>query len=320
MICKDHKGKEYASAIKMCKAYGVSKDTYYSRKKLGYSLERCLTGKGAKTTNEVIGQSNYNEEKVVDYRGIEYDTVADMCRAYAISKSTYYSRISQGYSLEQALTGVGIPKELKKTCIDHLGVEYESENKMCEAWGVARNTYRNRVHRGYNTEQSLTGVGVEKNTREEISKLSVDHLGNVYSSISEMCEQYHINTRTFRYRIQNGYTLEQSLTGIGVKSVNKVPCIDDKGNEYESITSMCRDSNVNPMTYRERRKRGLSIKEGLFSDRIRHKKCKDHTGKEFDSISEMCKYYKVHRSTYVERIKRGWSIRDSLLGRNDTNR
>ncbi len=48
--------------------------------------------------------------------------------------------------------------------------------------------------------------------KKKRNKPCQDHLGNQYSSIKEMCEHYNINRKLFEYRINHGYTLEETLT------------------------------------------------------------------------------------------------------------
>ena len=41
--CKDHLGNEYINAKEMCLAYGLPYETYQSRKRSGWDIERILT-------------------------------------------------------------------------------------------------------------------------------------------------------------------------------------------------------------------------------------------------------------------------------------
>ena len=88
---------------------------------------------------------------------------------------------------------------------------------MANTLGVSKHKIYQRHHRG-------------KSLLEE--KTYTDHLGNVYSTKSAMCEAYGITMNTFNGRIANGYTLEEALTGNYDTSWT---CFDHLGNKFKSI-------------------------------------------------------------------------------------
>lgn len=75
----------------------------------------------------------------------------------------------------------------------------------------------------------------------------VDHLGNTYESLNEMCRTYHISLAVLKYRFKRGMSLKQALT-VKVKSRNTV-CYDHLGNRYNSIKSLCCKYGIDKETY-----------------------------------------------------------------------
>ena len=47
-VVKDHKGNEFKNMKELCKAYDISYQTYMSRIRIGWTLEKALTTKKRK--------------------------------------------------------------------------------------------------------------------------------------------------------------------------------------------------------------------------------------------------------------------------------
>lgn len=101
----------------------------------------------------------------------------------------------------------------------------------------------------------------------------VDHLGNKFKTISNMCDAYEIGLETFRQRRERGWTLEEALLTPAdgrYKSCNRV-VQDHLGNTYESITKMCIKYKISPATFRARLRRGIGIGQALTESTDRRK-------------------------------------------------
>ena len=59
----------------------------------------------------------------------------------------------------------------------------------------------------------------------------VDHLGNKFDSETKMCQHWNINQRTFQYRQQHGWSLEESLCAKKIN--NGKTCVDHLGNKFD---------------------------------------------------------------------------------------
>ena len=158
-----------------------------------------------------------------------------------------------------------------------------------------------------------------------------DHLGNVYSSISDMCGFYGITQSRYYRRVKCGWTLRETLTiPLGSRRPNKtripsnaLQVKDHLGNIYASISEMCRHYKITKSAYSSRIERGWTLEEALtipIGERRPNTKplsgtaiqVKDHLGKTYDSMTEMCNAYGIALSTYINRINRGFTVEEAL--------
>ena len=126
---------------------------------------------------------------------------------------------------------------MAKICKDHLGNVYPSITKMCDFYGIPVGVYKSRKHQGWSIEKSLT---IPNGAITPNAKQVTDHLGNVFPSITDMCNFYAIPYHLYTRRKHLGWSLERSLiTPIGVCN-NTKQVTDHLGNEFSSITAMCK--------------------------------------------------------------------------------
>ena len=142
--CEDHLGTVYANFKTMCESYGVPDWLVQIRMLEGYDLEYslthalkrkdsgesllavsnfesiddicnyyCLTSqtlikrlkKGISLRDALLENTGYSSRLATkDYRGVEFRSFAEMCRYYGKEVGTVSYRLSQGYSLKDALT------------------------------------------------------------------------------------------------------------------------------------------------------------------------------------------------------------------------
>ena len=129
---------------------------------------------------------------------------------------------------------------------------------------------------------------------------TLDHLGNEYDSVSDMCRAYGISIRLYYDRLNRKYSLKEALTmplgsrknrytieelseSKGIKDVHKLAfglahgmsisdikrwdsgkgCVDHKGNYFKNFEKMCRAYGKNSSTVRYRLKSGLGLDVAL---------------------------------------------------------
>ena len=258
----DHLGNVFDSTKEMCKYWDILDSKYYSRLYLGWSKEEALTG------NRKIITNSTNEEDRTDHLGNVFDSKTKMCKYYNVNVSTYDGRRARGATKEEALTGTMKDKihvsEEDRT--DHLGNVFSTIREMCNYWGINKSCYIDRVSKGWSKEKALT----QKSRKQKIKDLGdcTDHLGNTFNSIREMCDYWGITDTTYHFRLKQGYTKEESLTGnyISKALLSNLPeeeRTDHLGNVYISISDMCKKYNCDKALFYNRRKLGWSIIEAL---------------------------------------------------------
>lgn len=211
---------------------------------------------------------------------------------------------------------------VKKPCRDHLGKEYPSVPDMCAAWGISDSTYAGRLERGWTVEQALTikphGQGPKVNPRT--GAMLKDHLGQEFVSVGAMCRHWGISEKVYwsRKRICR-WPLGRILTEPvhdAKDAGNAVKVTDHLGQEFPSISELCRHWKIGLSTYRERRKRGWGIERALTGKEIKLETdavpCMDHTGARYPSKNAMCRRWGVTRYCYESRLGLGWTQERAL--------
>ena len=189
--------------------------------------------------------------KCRDHLGREYRSVRDMIRAWPVTESQYYKRLSRGWSLEKALT---VPSGGYHPVRDHLGQEFRCARDMAAAWKVGYFTYLARRKYGWSLERALTepvrdrcrfpdpaGAGItdpyelsvatgvaahtiyrrfrtgkspaEVEFAGNLKRIpSRDHTGRDFPTLRKMAEYWQIGYQTLLARLKKGWNVEKALT------------------------------------------------------------------------------------------------------------
>lgn len=195
--------------------------------------------------------------------------------------------------------------------VDHLGNKFKNEIDMCKHWNISYNTFRSRLYNGYDLKRALeTPANYKRN-----SKRAIDHLGNEFNTIKEMCEYWGITYGNLNTRLRQGWSLKDALEQPIIKDLSKGTFIRDHlGNKFSSYTEMCEYWGVKYHVFKYRIKRwGL---QKTLETPVREKNSslvvKDHLGNRFKNKREMCKYWGISHETYYTRIRRGWTLKETL--------
>lgn len=90
--------------------------------------------------------------------------------------------------------------------------------------------------------------------------------------------------------------------------MKKKSCKDHLGQEFKSITAMCKHWGITTGLYYHRRKAGMSL-ENTLTAKIN---VSDHLGQQFNTTSAMCDFWDIDVQVYYNRIHRGWSLEQAL--------
>lgn len=189
-------------------------------------------------------------------------------------------------------------------CKDHLGNYYISAFTMCDCWGVAYTTFRDRMDRGWSVEKSLT----HKNSKTEPDKDKdvVWVFGEPFPSYSAVDRAYGYATSiTTRHRddLEAFLMLRQRFF------------VD--GNLFNKYTELSKEYKIGEETIKARLYRGWSISDAVHKPLDRRggysrEQQVDHLGNVYESLTEMLLHYGISMSAYHKRRRRGWSL-DRIL-------
>lgn len=189
----------YSSITKLCEKYNIKHSTFTKRIKKGYSLERALNPDHIPKS---IGlQTN-------DHDNNTFNSVKSKCEHHNINITSYYGRLTLGWSEEQALTLV--PHENRFKIICPKGITHVSKKAMLKFYNITRKQYYNRLSSGWTESQAL---GIDKKPFHKIRGIECHCHNNIkFSSVRKMCKYYNIPENTYKLRIKQGMSLKDALT------------------------------------------------------------------------------------------------------------
>jgi hypothetical protein len=161
---------------------------------------------------------------MIRYNGVEYSSVAELCRAQNKPYPSVLYRLNHGLSVKRAIEA---PFEQRPErnhtnteVTDHLGNVYASRRKRAAAYGVSYQTVDKRLASGMSLEQALT-MEVRPRNERNCKLAPYDHNGKMYSSVAAMIEFYNVPIRIVTSRLRAGWGLEKALTTPYVKRERK---------------------------------------------------------------------------------------------------
>lgn len=284
----DHLGNKFPSMAAMMRHYNIC-DTafYYRRNVLGMSLEDALTAPHTENLSTAI--------QCTDHLGNTFPSKAAMCDYWRVPRTTFFRRIRDGWSLEDALSKPITATAKRREIKDHEGNLYLTVDEMCKHWNITKKQYMINIRNNCSIEEALT--------TETEWKVCRDHLGNEYTSINEMCRHYGTSKSALRSRIELGWTLKEILENPSKISHSK-PVTDHKGIQYKCMKDMLKAYNVHETTFKHRiNVQHMTLEQALSPESTHSIKCKDHLDNQFNSLQEMLEYWNVPTASYHSRIK-----------------
>lgn len=140
----------------------------------------------------------------------------------------------------------------------------------------------------------------------------VDHFGNTFKNIREMCNFYKVSYHVFLYRKNvKRLSLKECLATNADGNLVK----DHAGHSFSDTQSMCNYYRINLHTFLGRRQQGWSLADALTRpNNIKHAsiQCKDHLGNVYSSYREMCEAYNIVPAVFDNRRRQGWSLEQCL--------
>lgn len=131
----DHMGQHFQSISEMCKHWGMTRSTYNARMKQGWSKKEALTLPKK--------QINITKQSCIDHKGIKYESLNAMCKAYNISHYKYSSRIDAGWSVEDALTKDNVINSIE--CQDSFGNTFPTKRDMANYYCIPVHNVQGKI-------------------------------------------------------------------------------------------------------------------------------------------------------------------------------
>lgn len=238
----DHEGTVYPCMQAMCDKWGVKKSVFMDRRKHGWTLEECLTGRDSR-----IGRNGH----VTDHKGNSYLSAKAMCDAYGINYSSYASKKRRGIPLAEILEPPAPPEPVS----DHAGNLFPNRTAMYRYYNIDYATCEARLQKGWTLEQALTTPSKKKTNRKKCR----DHTGKTYQTQSDMCQSYGIELGTYQRRLERGWSIKKALT----EPVEPVIYKDPFGHVFPELKDMLKHYNVKSSAWYERIKTGHTVEEAL---------------------------------------------------------
>lgn len=142
----------------------------------------------------------------VSIKGKIFESVKAVARTFNVSYP-----LLQKYSKQYKISyedAVELLTAREHKAKDHLGQSFKSLKEMCKAHGVTYYQFLYRINQGRSIAECL-----DPHICRPRSKSAVDHQGNKFKSISEMCRHYGVLKNTFSTRLSRGWSIKESLTG-----------------------------------------------------------------------------------------------------------
>lgn len=96
--------------------------------------------------------------------------------------------------------------------------------------------------------------------------------------------------------------------------MKRQPIKDHLGQEFPSITQLCKHWNISRKTFIRHYNANGNIKNIIenLNDSQNNNQCTDHLGNTFKSTTDMCKHYNITISAYKHRKNKGWTLEEIL--------
>ena len=187
-----------------------------------------------------------------------------LCSALNMNRTTFSQRRAYGWSLSDIINGKVINKSKTKNNSNSNASDFKLNKEILNQLknlNIDPTLYKYRIKKGMSHEEAL-----KKPRKRKIT--TIDHLGNHYDSLKEMCQAYNITPSVLNKRLNRKWTIEKALTTPISKKNGKPKIVTDhKGNHYNSIKDMSKAYNINTKTLYARLQSGCPIEKALITSK-----------------------------------------------------
>lgn len=253
-VITDPEGKYFCNVSEMCVYHNIGLNTFFRRIKLGWSLADTL----------YTPVNEYKRRKIwKDHKGNVYSTFEKMCFAYGKTAGVVHYRLQHNYTLKDALE-----KPILKGWKRDFVKKYPDKVEELDSITNYHSTVEHRIKRNWdlydadmitNRARKESPDGVVLHSGHEV----YDHEGNLFHSITAMCNFWEISIHVYINRRKKGMSIEEILTTPVRKYLYTIE--DHEGKIYRDIEDVCKTWNITRGMYTSRKRKGWSIKQILLT-------------------------------------------------------
>ena len=150
-----------------------------------------------------IGYGNLGRK--VKIANIKFKTLKDAAKHFGVNQGTFVTRLSSGWTLEQAAGLVKydkIPANNIKVKID--GKNFDSVRDAAKFYGIHDHTARTRIGKGWTIERAL------KTKKIDLAK-QIKFNGKTFKSIRKLAKFYNVPPGTLASKLSRGISVKKAL-------------------------------------------------------------------------------------------------------------
>ncbi|MDM5121990.1 GIY-YIG nuclease family protein [Aeromonas rivipollensis] len=310
-------GVEYHSLRQISDAYAVNYNTMYKRYERGCRGDSLLMPKEIKNyveEEEVVKPEKKHSFKV-EFEGVTYRNLNELCDAFGVKRVTYRSRLNKGYSKREAL-GIDPIEDGRRERRD----KYEYQGKMMtlseisEISGSSVSTIRDRLNRGATVEQAISKE-VQRSLfkqRKSVNRRKAVNLevgGVVYGSYKALAEAYDMPYHVVNSRITHyGWSPEDAVN----PELGKGKPIQVNGIVYKTIVEAAEKFGISNTVILARLANGWTSEQAVGLELSPSDKNIEFEGSYYPSMKAIAENFGMGVSMLNSRVSQGMTIREAI--------
>ena len=206
---------------------------------------------------EIFKEGQYRQAAIIYmYWGLPLEIAIDLCDRHTLKIESYL-------------------ESYKCSIKDHNGAIYKSLHDLMQYYSVQKGELMNKIWKWWRLGDALT---IRADDLRKYKAKPKDHLGNEYSTITEMCKHYKLQPEEYNFNIKLGVPMADILEGQLKRSEEKAlknpsktrktgdtQRLDHKGNRYKNLQEMCKHYGISTQTFYKLKRRGYTL-ERIFEE------------------------------------------------------
>lgn len=271
-IVTDPNGRKFYNVTEMCIDAGIGLSAFTNRLKRGWSFAKALYTPVKDMKPRKIWE---------DHKGNKYTSFEKMCLEYGKSSQTVHYRLKKlNWSLKDALetpVAAGFGKEFLEKYpdkSDKLPIVYSKyyliDQRLKDNWDLY-----DAAMVGNKGKKSYDSI------EEDGTYVCIDHEGQKFESLKEMCAHWGVTTATYTFRRKNGLSIKDSLT---LPSRYDHYIVDHEGKVYRSSSALYAAYGICRSIFKHREEKGWTLKQILLTPKGQRKPIEDNESEDNKNV------------------------------------